>query len=119
MTDNQIAEIRTRCDAATPGPWDVWRDWPRSDGEGPGLIANLENENLHAEDCLLGDPEYEKNENGGVIGRIYECIPHELANANAIFIAHARSDIPALLAEIERLRAELNRWKAGRGVDDD
>lgn len=31
----------------------------------------------------------------------------EIAHADALFIAHAREDIPALIAEVERLRAEI------------
>lgn len=32
--------------------------------------------------------------------------------ADATFIAHARADVPALIAEIERLRALVAEWEA-------
>ena len=32
------------------------------------------------------------------------------AEANMEFIAHARTDVPALIAEVERLRAEIAEW---------
>lgn len=70
--NDRISEIRARCEAATPGPWDI--------------ILNGHN------------------------------IKVERTPANIDFIAHAREDIPYLLAqlaerdkEIERLDAEL-KW---------
>ena len=38
-------------------------------------------------------------------------------NANAEFIAHARADIPALLAEVESLRTDLQRTRAFHECD--
>ncbi len=38
---------------------------------------------------------------------------HRNGRADAAFIAHARQDIPALLAEIDRLRAVVERSPAG------
>ncbi len=35
----------------------------------------------------------------------------EDAKGNADFIAHARTDIPALVAEVERLKAESEEWR--------
>ena len=57
MTD-RLEEIRSRAEAATPGPWEI------------GVTYNH--------------------------GR------------NATFIAHAREDIPYLLAEVERLQKDLH-----------
>lgn len=66
--DAKLAEIKARCEAATPGPWyaDGWALWDDDHGEFVELHDT--------------DPD-------------------------AQFIAHARSDIPALLAEAERLQS--------------
>lgn len=76
--------IRARVEKATPGPW---RSEPTSndyailfpDGSGVALV-------------------WDWSENG-------EKTPEAVANAD--FIAHARTDIPALLAEVDRLREAL------------
>ncbi len=39
--------------------------------------------------------------------------PHKNGRADAAFVAHAHQDVPLLLAEIDRLRAELN-WRRER-----
>ena len=84
MTDDELAAIKARAEAATPGPWA--RDM--------GHISTV---------CSLGPD-----------GRVLAKFAHFHRNGswestvqddeNAAFIAHAREDIPALLAEAERLR---------------
>ena len=64
MTEDQIAEMRKRCEAATP-----CSEWPIT-----GITA------CGCPDCS--------------------------------FNAHARTDLPVCLDEIERLRREINRLKA-------
>lgn len=103
MTDVQIAAIRERCDKATPPPWVASEyancvylgykpDHERTWGYGCG----------NSFVCDLNDGEYHNYCNES----------EQLANAE--FIAHAREDVPALLAEVERLQkvvrlAELYR----------
>ena len=86
MTDSELAAIRARCDAATPGPWwdesgtihaPAWAQWMP-----PGSTCH---------------PAYTFGSNG------IDCA------ADADFIAHAREDIPALVAEIEWLQTELDQ----------
>jgi hypothetical protein len=85
MTNEELAAIKARAEAATPGPWTAAEDptdgglWVM--GKRPVRICDVES-NTRSSDRLLevGDVE---------------------------FIAHARSDIPALLAEVERLRKVL------------
>lgn len=74
MDAKQLAEIKARCDAATPGPWyaDGWAAWD-----------DLENTFVELSDF----------------------------GADAKFIAHARTDIPALVAEVERLQNENKHLK--------
>lgn len=76
LTAEQIAEIRARAEAATPGPWTVFaRD---SSGQ--------------AVDYFLGfDIEGPEEAQRGMFAN----------RADAEFIAHAREDIPALLAALK------------------
>lgn len=84
MTQEQLDAIQERVDAATPGPWAV-------DSDDPAYIIYPEK--------------------GGWDGLV---IAHVAEQDGALFpvehngalIAHAREDIPALLAEVERLRAQ-------------
>lgn len=67
---NRIAEITARCEAATPGPWDI--------------ILNGHN------------------------------IKVERTPANIDFIAHAREDVPYLLAQLAERDREIERLQAER-----
>ncbi len=92
MDAAEMREIRQRVEAATPGPW-KWRDaddegdldglWapgkPRKRGR-PRDVAVVGATGMHTEGWVLVEV------------------------ADAEFIAHARSDVPALLDEVERLR---------------
>lgn len=101
MSENRLAEIKARCEAATPGPW----DWDVVDD------AHM----------LLGTKGLEAFE-GAVLGvrRCEACrkqsperSPCGWPNrANGDFIAAAREDVPYLLTEVERLRAEVARLEA-------
>lgn len=82
MTEQELAEITERASKATPGPW-----WHKDGWEG----------------AMPGDEWYVYQEQP--LGEII-CCPcrSNPSEANAEFIAHAREDIPALLAEVRRLR---------------
>lgn len=84
MTDEQIAAIEKRCNAATSGPWE-YHDYLGADSMNMGIIR------------VAGDT---KGFLGGVHGNDGE------------FLAHAREDIPAFLAEVKRLRAELQKTES-------
>jgi hypothetical protein len=80
LSEQQLAEIAARAGAATPGPW-CTDDWEIYRGSEPGAGAEWIGETCRA------------------VGRsVEDC-------ANAAFIAAARTDVPALLAEVARLRA--------------
>ena len=95
MTDKELADIRERLEKATPGPWEhTHKDCKhfmssdfvdrKGDDIGVGLVTsdiNQDNADLYATD------------------------------ADMEFIAHARQDVPILLAEVERLQAELDKWQ--------
>jgi len=85
MSELNLEAIKARCEAATPGPWHYHLD---------NLIAH-------------------PNEDYPILVEAgsYEGLSREqqkaLVRNNRIFVAHARSDVPALVAEVERLRAAL------------
>lgn len=88
LTPEQLAEIAARAEAATPGPWctDSWEIYQGTEYQ-PGLSMWI------GETCRGNtSPEQDR--------------------ADATFVAAARTDIPALLAEIHRLRNELAEEKA-------
>src|SRR5690349_8747400 len=90
-----IEGIRQRVNAATPGPWYAW-------DRGVGYMIAL-------------DPDGDRV--------LPEAMRTDLARAgDAEFIAKARSDVPALLDEVERLRKEvglLARWMFGNVTADE
>jgi len=86
-----IGDIKKRCEAATPGPW-------ASDEDPMNDVSVWAGEKVII--CNVG-PSF-----------VPVC-PTQLSEmANAEFIAHAREDIPALLAEIARLRDALRDAKS-------
>jgi hypothetical protein len=94
LTDERLAEIEARCNAATPGPWDakVSDAGVRRD---VGIIAMI---------------------HGGrhVLAEVYDQVDAQGADAercwrDGCFIAAARADVPDLLAEVKRMRAEMAR----------
>ena len=96
MTDEELAAIEQRCESASPGPWEYYDN--SFDGAiVSGLRAARPGERS-AFNCGLIEGEWivggEPNE-----GRL------EIEDPNVIFIMHARSDVPALIAEVRRLRA--------------
>ncbi|MCL2752057.1 MAG: hypothetical protein FWE62_04800 [Firmicutes bacterium] len=105
MTTEKINEIRTRCNAATPGPWDsiigsadFATIYPYGEVNYP--IATL----YRGDEYFLLDEEY------GVLRKVgLQYLQNNAAN-DAEFITHARQDIPALLAEINRLTRERDKY---------
>ncbi|MFJ9112958.1 hypothetical protein [Streptomyces sp. NPDC102283] len=89
MTPDREQEIRTREQAATPGPWE---------SDGAEIYGTL----------------------GGVlmvdlwVGETLDVEDQERSNADAAFMADARSAVPELLAEVDRLRAEIAELEAAR-----
>ena len=80
MTQERLNAIQTRVDSATSGPW--------------GCYGDGAHEVFDAGEYSDGDP-------GEVVAAVIDKL------SDAVFIAEAREDIPALLAEIDRLRGQL------------
>ena len=76
-TTLDLEAIKARCEAATAGPWQAYF-------------------------TTHGDP-YVAEEGRPKFGMVVSTSPDDYGRANCQFIAHARTDIPALIAEIERL----------------
>lgn len=99
MTNEELAAIRARAEAATPGPWLVDADFGLASA--PGIVP-------------AGFPKTHKRPivgNSETRGGVWD--------DDATFIAHAREDIPALMAEIDRLRdrmAALNAMLSAAGL---
>lgn len=72
-----LAAIRARVEAATPGPWASTVAYPH-------LALQPDDDSIISFN-LAANPA-----------------------SDALFVAHARADVPALLAEVERLRGELS-----------
>ena len=91
----KLEEIKARAEAATEGPWRYCGANEERGGCDCGLVWGPDGNATVAET----NTGYE----GG--GWDWKWEP-EAVIANGKFIAHARTDIPALIAEVERLRVE-------------
>lgn len=87
MTPERLAEIRARVKATTEGPWSFHPNHAFADPSDPLYVAG--------DGTVIADDISKKN--------------------NAVFIAHSRTDVPALIAEVERLRVIAD----GMATDDD
>ena len=101
MTNDELEAVRARAAKATPGPWEA--DHGCAKGYGPDAWATVVApdgkvlfDTINGGHVLLTDPDYE--------GEWRD----ETGDLNATFIAHARTDIPALLDEVERLRGDAH-----------
>lgn len=89
MTDKELDAVLARAEAATPGPWHATNQ-VRDD-----RVWQIEDVKHEDEICDLDND--------------------ERAEHNARFIAHARTDVPALVAEVRRLRGGLDQLRRAVG----
>lgn len=84
LTNAELAAIRARAEAATPGPWRWWisNSFRRLSSDATGKDGDVLSGTVQRSD---GHPD--------IAG----------SDVDKDFIAHARADVPALLAEVERL----------------
>lgn len=83
LTDRDIRAIRARCDAATKAPWESFVEGRDHNG-GDSFIRTGGLDDSSPDLYVAGGTTQDQD-----------------------FIAHARQDVPRLLAEVERLRAAL------------
>lgn len=116
LDDEQLEAIRQRVDAATPGPWMAANEH-----------GNLPPESSPAWCVCQMRPGYENMEGqvddrgrrDGWLRDVAETPgrKHEYDH-DAEFIAHAREDVPALLREVDRLRAMFDGMTDEWGIRD-
>lgn len=87
MTDAELAAIEARLKAATPGPWT--RDGVAARGEWVVVLAN-----------------------GERVATMYEMAEPNSDARNGDLIAHAPTDLAALVEEVRRLKAENDKLSA-------
>lgn len=83
--DARVQEIRARLEAATPGPWQTWPD---------GTEESVESVSVGRFVCHLNSNMRQFRD-------------------DAAFIAHARQDVPWLLARLDALEAERDYLESG------
>lgn len=114
LTPEREQEIREREAAATAGPWGTYHENPMSEySRLIDIAADLEETNTGYR-CrrYIGQLESDQIDNDPAHKDWRAEQDNDQSAADAEFIAHARQDVPALLAEIDRLRkqnAELDK----------
>ena len=83
-TDKELAEMQARCEAAAPGPWGY---------------GDFDDERLVYE---------EEPQQSAAIAMLVESHVQNRSEANGSFIAHARTDMPKLIAALRTLLDEVN-----------
>jgi hypothetical protein len=99
MTPERLEEIEAGAKAATEGPW-------LEGGPYPGASVCIE---VDGGSSGPDDPEPTTWEPICVLDDRRDGEPHPQVLADRAFIAHAREDVPALIAEIRRLKGEVER----------
>lgn len=94
LTEEKLAEIRARLDAATPGPWEAWEATRSDTGD---LVS------VRMGDTAYWTPDSTDYQPGLTISE-----RRELAMRDAEFVTHAREDVEVLLAEGDRLRRRVS-----------
>lgn len=116
MTDAELAAISERVERATPGPWypivtddELYQGAVYVGREARGKLSEV---GLYVDDGrgkkLLVEGEIDDESVIAITCLQFPRLAYQDAcDDNALFIAHARDDIPRLLAEVRRLRALL------------
>ncbi|MCX5253572.1 hypothetical protein OOK27_05215 [Streptomyces canus] len=97
-----LDEIAARAEAATRGPWGFYDGDNYAEVAADMQVTSPGSCNYRERVARLEDEDYWDDQEHD--GDDEERAPEQMA-ANAAFIAHAREDVPALLAEVRRLRA--------------
>lgn len=108
MTDDELNEIEKRANAAAPGPWEdaeasVWEHGQRVVDE---VFVRRPGDNIAVASQILNpcaDPRNVPSQDTAAF----------IAQDTAAFIAHAREDVPALIAEVRRLKARNAELEGG------
>jgi hypothetical protein len=101
MDEREFLAIEARAKAATDGPW-RWEDQYADSGDGPYFQVRSESVYTNMQTGMEADDQTAPDEIA------MGTVAMDLGEDDARFIAHARTDVPALLTEIRRLRALLD-----------
>lgn len=107
MTHDELKAIEDRLSKTTPGPWHSSADAKPYDGRSPFSEVGASIKNCPCDEEADFEPRGAltvivggaQDEQGGAVG--------VLRNEDADFIAHARTDIAALIEEVRRLKGEM------------
>jgi len=100
LTDEELAAIKARAEAATVGPWYVQST--------TACFLNIHGGDRTTDGRFLAQMGYDPPANDAYFD---DGEPqYDGADRDADFIAHARTDVPALVAEVKRLRGEV-AWR--------
>jgi hypothetical protein len=94
LDEQRLAQIKQRARAATPGPWEA--------------------RNLESESIWDGYPEVRTATGTYVAQTVYDNLDYSVEHnveEDTLFIAHARQDVPDLVAAYEEALAELARLR--------
>jgi hypothetical protein len=100
MTNDDLREIEARANAATPGPWLVERQYSGDNWMIGCLVVGTDSGDGKNYDVTITTDHLHASEYGDATARI-----------DAEFVAHARTNVPALIAEVRRLREELAEYQ--------
>jgi len=110
MTQEDLGAIEAREAAATPGPWDY--DQAHGECENTETCPNgIERDKRGSADECEDCGHWYLEDSASLSGPTY-LGDHEdegFCTKDAEFIAHARADVPALIAEVKRMNAEVER----------
>lgn len=95
ITEKRITEIQARLNAATDGPWAAWTDMDGAPHMVGMLMVGVAAGVIPPGETWVEGPD------------VNNPIAHTFTPEDRAFISHARDDVPDLLAEVHRLRAEL------------
>lgn len=100
ITPEQFEEIRQRAEKATSGPWLGNNEGCFVDGDDADGVCTVHNHGTRSWSRVVATPAH------GHAGA-----EDSEAHRNMEFIAHARTDIPALLAALEEVTKERDHWQ--------
>ena len=99
LTEAELVEIEARANAATEGPW-YWRN----SNINVYLLGARSRAVMAFKRMGMQGAQPEFRDNDGLLHGVQKRNIYDFADAD--FIAHARTDVQVLLAEVRRLRAE-------------
>lgn len=118
LTEEQIAEIRARAEAATPGPWKLCHHLKSKDHDESchcGYRGGIWSGDGEFVVCEMGSsPDVDGD--GFVQGHSTPQCPRDQQLFDAAFIFRARTDIPALLSALEAANKRAAEAEGGRTV---